>query len=225
MNFDERAATWDDDPAKLDRARRVAALLREHLPLTGSEQVLDIGGGTGQLSFNLADDVCCVTISDASAGMIEVAARGIEQRGLGGPGGRYRAVQLDLTRDEPPAETFDGAWSNLALHHVSDVDLLLAKVYALLRPGGWFAVIDLDHDDHGAFHQHLHSQRHQHDHGDPHDDKEFTVHDGFDRAGFADRLRAAGFTRVDLADAGVVTREVDDQQADFPMFLAVAYRA
>ncbi|OYO11273.1 methyltransferase type 11 [Enemella evansiae] len=221
MNFDERAATWDDDPAKIERAQRVAALLREHLPLTGSEKILDIGGGTGQLSFNLAGDVADVTISDASAGMIEVATRGIETLRLGD---RYRAVQLDLTTDTPPAEDFDGAWSHLALHHVPDVDLLLGKVYALLRPGGWFAVVDLDHDAHGAFHQHLHSQQEKHEHGRGEHGDEFLVHDGFDREGFAERLRAAGFTRVDITDGGVVTREVEDQQADFPMFLAVAYR-
>ena len=222
MNFDERASTWDEDPAKIARAQRVAALLREQLPLTGAERILDIGGGTGQLSFNLADAVAEVTITDAAAGMIEVAARGIEQRGLGD---RFRAIRLDLTTDEPPADTFDGAWSLLALHHVPDVDLLLAMVYALLRPGGWFAVVDLDHDAHGAFHQHLHSQRGKHDHGQSgRAEGEFVVHDGFDRNGFADRLRAAGFTRVSLSDGGVVRKKVEGQEADFPMFLAVAHR-
>lgn len=207
-HFDERAATWDEDPAKIERARNTARLLREVLPLTGTERVLDIGGGTGQLGLHLADAVGAVVVSDPSTGMIEVARRNIAAAGLQD---RFSALELDLTRDDVPPASFDGACSQLALHHVPDADLLLRRAHEVLRPGGWLAVVDLDADPDGAFHAHVDG---------------FTGHHGFDRDAFADRMRAAGFGTVVLADAGSVEKELDGEDSGrrtFGMFLAVGY--
>ena len=57
MDFSDRAATWDDDPEKLRNAAQVAEAVRRNLDLTGTEDVLEFGGGTGLLSRALADDV------------------------------------------------------------------------------------------------------------------------------------------------------------------------
>lgn len=208
--FDAEASTWDDDP-KLERARRVAGLLRETLPLRGDERVLDLGAGTGRLTLNLADSIGQAVISDASQGMVEVAARNIIDAGLAE---RMSALQLDLTEEEPELEPFDGVWSMLALHHVPELGRLLERVHGLLRPGGWFAVVDLDRDDEGAFHAHV---------GD-----DFEGHHGFDREGFRRQLEAIGFSDVRVTDAGKVDKELEKHGGHaqaFPMFLAVATRA
>ena len=205
-HFDEAARTWDDDPAKLDRARATAALLRHRLPLNGSERVLDIGGGTGQLSLQLADAVGSVTVVDTSAGMVEVAAANIEAAGLGE---RFAAVQLDLGSEPAPNFPFDGAWSQLAWHHVPDGDALLRRVRSSLVAGGWLAIVELDTDAAGDFHSH-------------HDD--FTGHHGFDRADFAARMREAGFRGVTVEDAGTVERELEGRgRRTFTTFLAIGY--
>lgn len=205
-HFDAAASTWDEDPAKIERARRTAQLLRERLPLSGTERVLDIGGGTGQLSLFLADAVGAVTISDASAGMVETAIGNIRAAGLGD---RFTALQLDLTAEPAPGAPFDGAWSQLALHHVPDVDRLLRTVHNSLKSGGWFAVIDLDTDAAGAFHA-----KHPDFHG----------HHGFDREEFAERLVLAGFTDVTVTDGGLLEKEgLAEGTRTFPMFLAIGY--
>lgn len=205
-HFDQAAKTWDDDPAKLERARATAGLLRQRLPLTGTDRVLDIGGGTGQLSLHLADAVGSVTVSDAAPGMVQVAAENIERAGLAD---RFTAVQLDLTTESAPGGRFDGAWSQLALHHVPDVELLLRRAHQQLVPGGWLAVVELDTDPTGDFHAH-------------HDD--FTGHNGFDRAEFADQMQSAGFTGVSVGDGGSVAKELAGQgQQVFSMFLAIGF--
>jgi ubiquinone/menaquinone biosynthesis C-methylase UbiE len=207
-HFDSAAGTWDDDPAKVERARSTAALLARELPLRGDERVLEIGGGTGQLSLALADRVGSVLVTDASPGMVEVARDNIVAAGLGD---RLTAQRLDLVTDPLPDERFDGAWAQLALHHVREVDLLLERVRSVLVPGGWLAVVDLDDDRAGAFHA-------------SHDD--FTGHDGFDRDAFANRLRDSGFRDVVVSDAGSVEKELggdDHGRGTFSMFLAVAH--
>ncbi len=206
-HFDEVATTWDDDPAKIERARDTAALLRRTLDLRGTERVLEIGGGTGQLSLALADDVASVLVTDASPAMVDVARANIDAAGLTE---RLTAQRLDVVTDDLTAERFDGVWAQLALHHVREVDLLLERVRSVLVPGGWLAVVDLDDDRAGAFHAN-------------HDD--FTGHDGFDRDAFAERLSRAGFHDVTVSDAGSVEKELggDDQgRGTFSTFLAVA---
>lgn len=205
-HFDEAATTWDDDPAKIERARATAALLTDVLSLDGTERVLEIGGGTGQLSLALADSVASVLVTDASAGMVEVARANIERSGHAD---RFTAQRLDLVTDPPPEGPFDGVWSQLALHHVREVDLLLERIKALLVPGGWVAVIELDDDRAGAFHAHHEA---------------FDGHHGFDRETFANLLRDRGFHDVTVTDAGSVVKELngDDQgRGTFGMFLAV----
>ncbi|GAB3312029.1 methyltransferase domain-containing protein [Epidermidibacterium keratini] len=204
-HFDDAAATWDD-PAKLERAQRASALLRERLPLRTTDRVLDVGAGTGQLTFNLIDAIGSATISDSSAGMIEQAQLKIEQGKLTE---RVEARQLDLTdsADQLEAESYDGAWSMLALHHVDDIELLLRRVRDVLRPGGWVAVIDLDADDDGAFHEH---------------NPDFDGHHGFSRDAFAQSLQNAGFTDIEISDGGIVDKEVHEQIRPFPLFLAIA---
>lgn len=38
--FDDRAATWDEDPEKVGRAGRVADAIADAIPLTGDDRVL-----------------------------------------------------------------------------------------------------------------------------------------------------------------------------------------
>lgn len=215
--FDEAAATWDDDH-KLERTRRVAALLRERLPLTDTDRVLDVGAGTGQLSLHLADAVGDVVVTDASEGMVAQARHNIAAAGLSD---RMEALQLDLTTDDILApSSFDGVWSMLAFHHVPALEDLLACVRDALRPGGWLAIVDLDRDEGGEFHAHV---------GD-----DFEGHHGFDRENLRRLLEAVGFVDVETSDAGVVDRELeggDPEDGDhdgrtraFPMFLVTATR-
>lgn len=210
--FDEAAATWDEDPAKVERAHNTADLIARTIPLTGEESILEIGGGTGQLSLALADRVGSILITDPSSGMIEVARANIErhEHERAAVGDRLTAEQLDLVSDPAPEGPFDGAMAQLALHHIHDLDTVLSRVAELLKPGGWFAVVDLDDDREGAFHAHV---------------EDFTGHHGFDREAFAERLRRSGFRAVEITDGGSVEKELggDDQgRGTFTMFLAVA---
>jgi ubiquinone/menaquinone biosynthesis C-methylase UbiE len=197
-DFDERAATWDDDPGKAERARQVAEAIRAAVPLDASMRVLEFGAGTGLLTQALRPDVGPVTLTDTSAGMRRV----MDDKIAAGAITDGRVWDLDLSAGELPDERFDLVVSLMALHHIPDTDTVLANVATLLEPGGRLAIVDLDAED-GSFHGHA-----------------APVHKGFERDALAAQLTAAGFVDVHVSDCTSVQRD----NGTFPLFLAVAVR-
>lgn len=198
-SFDERAATWDDDPAKVERARVIASTLKATLGLDGSQRLLEYGAGTGLVTEALRDAVGPVTMADTSVGMREVMERKVEA----GVIPNARIWDFDLAADaELPDEKFDLVVTALVMHHIADIDRALVNFAKLLEPGGHLCVIDLDHED-GSFH------------GDG-----FEGHHGFVRCDFATQLTNAGFADVSFKTCHHVIRH----DRSYPLFLATATR-
>lgn len=196
--FDERAATWDDDPAHRERAAIVAKRLAENLPLDRSTRVFEYGAGTGLVSQELVGQVGPIVLADTSAGMRQV----IEAKIDAGLLADAEVWDLDLSRGPVPDTRFDLVVSVLTLHHVPDLDTTLAALVSILEPGGHLAVVDLDEED-GSFH------------GDG-----FGGHHGFDRERFAEALRTAGLIDVSVRDCHHIVRD----DGTYPMFLAIGTR-
>lgn len=197
--FDQIAANWDVAPQHVNRTRDIANLMRSRITLEG-RAALEIGAGTGLLSFALADSLKNVIATDPSQGMIVVLEDKIRQSGCS----NIQALRCgdDLSGVAGP---FDLAMSQMALHHIPDVDGFLQRVLTKLRPGGVLAIADLDAED-GTFHT-----------PDVTD-----IHHGFDRTDLAMRLREAGFEAVSFETAHTMTREVAGSHRAFPIFLALA---
>jgi hypothetical protein len=66
-DFDARAATWDDDPAKVERAQAVADAIVRSVPLASAMRAMEYGCGTGLLSFMLRPRLGEVTLADLDA--------------------------------------------------------------------------------------------------------------------------------------------------------------
>ncbi len=201
-NFDAKARTWDD-PVKTERAERVAKAIAAQVPSLSTARVLEYGSGTGLLGFALQPQVASVALADASAEMTAVAREKILALGAA----NMRALQLDLARDDLPGERFDVICTLLTLHHVADVDGLLAKLFTLTASGGSVCVCDLDRED-GSFHG-----------------PGFTGHLGFDRADLSARLARAGFTGASLSTPHEIAKETPQGIRRYPLFLAVARKA
>jgi ubiquinone/menaquinone biosynthesis C-methylase UbiE len=201
-HFDDRAATWDDDPAKLERAKRAADAVADVVGLDSSTRLLEYGAGTGLAAQALVGRVGAITLADPSEGMREVMQRKVEDGTF--PAGT-RVWDLDLVTDDVPDDRFDVAIALMSLHHVGTPDLatVLDGLATLLTPGGRLCVIDLEEDADGAFHQHL---------------DDFEGFHGFRHADLTGRLESAGFTDVDISPCG--TMEKDGEE--FALFLAVA---
>ena len=189
-------------------ARRVAAVegigrsLLSAIDLHGDMHLMDFGSGTGLLLEQLAPRVGKVTAVDVSAAMNqELEAK------------RHRLpcqleiLPLDLTGE--PLHTcldgvrFDGIVSSLTLHHVADIPALLVRFYALLPPGGFIALADLDAED-GRFHP----------------DMSGVYHAGFAREQIRALAEQAGFSQVEICTASVAQKP----WGDYPIFLLTARR-
>lgn len=199
-SFDERAATWDDDPGKVARGRQVADAVRAAVPLHPTTRLLEYGAGTGLAAQALVGDVGPITLVDPSAGMRAVMADKVAAGAF--PAGT-RIWDLDLSTAPAPDEQFDLVLAVLALHHIVDLDPVLAAFATLLAGGGHLCVADLEEDPHGDFHR---------------SSPDFEGHHGFGHHDLTARLQAAGFADVAFAPCG----EVDKDGGTYPMFLATA---
>ena len=204
-HFDDLAATWDDAPDKLERSRALAAAIVDALALDTSMTALDYGCGTGQLTWELAPHLDHITLADTSTGMLDVVRRRLADRP---DADRFRALHLDLATDASP-ETYDLIYSALVLHHIDDTATILRALYASLKPGGWLAVADLDHDPENHYHGH---------------DHDFDGHLGFQRDALAADAVAAGFDAPTFRTATTLTKDHGDGPHDFDLFLMTARR-
>jgi 2-polyprenyl-3-methyl-5-hydroxy-6-metoxy-1,4-benzoquinol methylase len=198
QSFDERSRMWDEDPAKRARAATAAAAVRGEVDLHRGTSLLEYGAGTGLLSQELAAAVGSITVADPSSGMRVVMQEKADAGVLPGA----RVLDLDLSRDPVPEETFDVVVAAMVLHHIPDLTPVLRGFAQLVEPGGSLCVVDLEHED-GSFH------------GDG-----FDGHDGFDREELAAWLRAAGFETPVYR----VCFQLRRHERDYPLVLAVSRR-
>ncbi len=204
--FDDAAACWDAEPRRVELAKHVGeAILRQVRP-TCEMDVLDYGCGTGLLGLFLLPHVRSVAGADSSPGMLKVLDAKIRSSGLTG----MHAECLDLTRDPPGVTRYHLITANMVLHHVDQIETLLAAFYQMLLPGGCLAVADLDKEP-GLFHGR--------------DAAESVYHHGFDRNVLKDRFCRAEFADVEDATVHVIRKPIESGEIrDFPVFLMTGRR-
>lgn len=200
ITFDERAATWDANPMRAERANAIAAAMQKRLPLTPTMNALEYGCGTGLLSFALHSSVGQITLADSSDGMLAVLRDKIAAQGVA----NMTPVKLDLATDPLPATRYDLVYNLMTMHHIADTDGILRQFHALLNPSGWLCVADLDGED-GTFHV-----------------DEIVPHHGFDRATFGEKAARAGFEQVEFSTVFSMTKTIAGQPKKFPVFLMSA---
>ena len=200
--FDAKAKTWDADPAKVERARRVAEAIAREVPLRSWMSVFEYGCGTGLLGLALHHHVQHVTLADSSREMLAVLWKKIRTLGV------YNAtpLELDLSKGPQLDARFDVVCTLMTLHHIVDTDAILRRFHALLSDKGTLCISDLDKED-GSFHG-----------------PGFLGHDGFDRDDLAARLAQAGFRKPRFMTVGEIAKEVAGVARTFPIFLAVCER-
>lgn len=197
--FDALAREWDLAPHHVRRTTDIADLLEERIPLAGMS-ALEVGAGTGLLSFALAGRLSRVVASDPSQGMVDILEDKIRQSGIGNIASLRCGDDLDGV-DGP----FDLVLLQMALHHVPDPRAFLGRAAGKIRQGGWIAVADLDTED-GSFH------------GPDVAD----IHFGFKRSEIVEWFALAGFEPISIETVHTMSRQGPQGSREYPIFLATA---
>ena len=204
--FDQAAASWDEAPHRVEMARNIAAAMLAQVPVRPAMTAIDFGCGTGLLTLALQPAFRQITGIDSSPGMIGQLQEKIAR-------GNIESVDtclLDLTVASPPEDLrADVIVSAMALHHIQDIAQLLRIFSAMLLPGGYLALADLDRED-GSFHA----------------DASGVHHAGIHREWLMNELEQLGFADVQASTAHVVQREDPQggQQKRYPIFLVSGRR-
>lgn len=201
--FDIKAEAWDNNPMHVERAQSVSLVIREMIPLTRQMKALEFGAGTGITSFFLKDHLGEITLMDSSREMLRVADEKIGASGSD----NLKTLFHDLSITSYTENSFDLIFSQMVLHHISDVEDMISKFHSLLNPGGYLAIADLYPED-GSFHG-----------------EGFTGHKGFDPAELSVRLRRAGFENTNYRKCYTINKNTGDSGiVPFDLFLLVARR-
>lgn len=200
--FDAKARDWDKNQQSIDRSEAVARALLQMVPLKTGMKALEYGSGTGLLSFLLKDQFAEITLMDSSKEMTQVTIEKIEAQGLQ----NMKPLFFDLEHQDFKGR-FDIIYSQMVMHHVNNIDAMLARFYSLLHPGGYLALADLYTED-GSFHG-----------------EGFNGHLGFDVEELSIKLKNAGFRNLNHQLCHIIRRtdEIDNVK-EFPIFLIVAER-
>ncbi len=198
-HFAVRAEEYDRTDYRLNYVDEMAEAIRQRVALSREITLLDFGAGTGLLTERLAPHVGAIVAVDISPSMIARLREKADRLPC-----RIETLQTDLSRGPLPDLRVDGIVSTMTFHHLEDPREMLRRLAALLKPGGFLAICDIDPED-GSFH---------------------TVdtgvkHFGFDRKSFGEWMDAAGFTGVTVEDATTIVKP----HGSYTAFIATGSKA
>lgn len=202
MDFNERAADWDNDPKKWDRSQKYATEIISFMNKTNELKAMEFGAGTGLLSFALKDDFADITLVDTSEGMINVLKEKIASAELK----HFHPVMADLFEGNDLNEKYDIIYTLMSFHHVIDTEGMIKIFNKLLNIGGVLSIADLIKED-GSFHSHI---------GD------FDGHNGFDLEILSALIENCGF-EVELKKEFYTIKKLSNGiEKAYPVFVLFA---
>jgi len=201
--FDARARDWDNNQRYIDRSKAVGKALLQMVPMRPGMKALEYGSGTALLSFELRDQFAEITLMDNSREMTQVAREKIADQRVE----NMKPLFFDLEHEDFTGK-FDIIYSQMVMHHVNDIDAMLAKFYSLLNPGGYLATADLYAED-GTFHS-----------------DGFNGHLGFDVEDLGNRLKKIGFKGIKHQQCFVISKtDEEGKTKEYPIFLLIAVKS
>lgn len=201
--FDTAAQGWDT-PERTSRAKQVAAAIEAQLSSAHIKNAMELGCGTGLVSFFLKDKFESIELIDTSEGMIEVLRQKINEAKLE----HMKPSHRDILNEVNATPAYDVIYTSMSMHHIKRTDVLLEKLYQLLKPNGKVFLIDLDEED-GSFHA---------------DEPGFDGHNGFNQEALLTLMRETGFEQ---AQSHIFFRAVKERKAgnvDYALFIASAVK-
>lgn len=213
--FNQEAISWDSRPfvKQASQAAEKAITAKVKSLNWTPKQVLEIGCGTGILSFLVAPHVERVVAIDAAEGMIDVLKQKLQKDGA--PKNILPiAVLLEDPEDPnlPPANAqkpdgprmkYDLITSHLVLHHIPDLKGVLKTMLGCLAPGGRIMLTDFE--DFGPEAKRFHAAS----------KLEGVERHGIDAKTMENLLKEVGFVNVSVKPEWTMTKTVEKTAGEF----------
>jgi len=193
--FQHKSKSWDMNSRRVKNAKSIASLILKNIPISKNMKTVDLGAGTGLLSFFIAPYVSKVVAIDNSPSMLKEFDAKSEEFMC-----KTESILADIIKYDTK-ETYELIISSMTIHHIDDIPALFEKLYELLCDGGYIAIADLDKED-GTFHS----------------EDTGVCHYGFDRDWIVDIAKSAGFKDIKIETASIISKP----HRDFEVFLLTA---
>ncbi|KAH8812573.1 S-adenosyl-L-methionine-dependent methyltransferase [Xylogone sp. PMI_703] len=222
--FNAMAAEWDSNPFVNHASATALQTLVTRFPRLQKRHdnpdqeagldVLEVGCGTGLLSFMMAPYVRSLTAVDTAEGMIEAFKLKLGQRPdinnllpvyamlEDANDERIRADPLAPEQQgkekELPPRKFDLIISHLVLHHIPSLPQILSVMHGCLKPGGHIALTDFE--DFGPEAKRFH----------PESRMDGVERHGIRRKDMEEMIKNAGFEDVEVSTAFELEKMVEE---------------
>ena len=196
-HFKNKSKSWDMSSMRVQNAKSIADLIVKNIKFNETTEVMDLGAGTGLLSYFIAPHVAKIIAVDNSPSMLDEFKNKASEFDS-----ETEIMAADISTDDL-GRTFDGIISSMTIHHVEDTKALFSKLYAMLNENGFIAIADLDTEN-GSFHS----------------DNAGVFHYGFDRKMLGTIAKEVGFKEITFDLASTINKP----QATFTVFLMTAVK-
>ena len=196
-HFKNKSKSWDMSSMRVQNAKSIADLIVKNINFRPEMEVMDLGAGTGLLSYFIAPYVAKIIAVDNSPSMLEEFKNKASEFDS-----ETEILAADISKDDL-GRTFDGIISSMTIHHVEDTKALFSKLYGMLNDNGFIALADLDTED-GSFHS----------------DNAGVFHYGFNRKLLENIAKEVGFKEITFDLASTINKP----QATFTVFLMTAVK-
>ncbi len=127
------AQKYSERPVR-DKAAYDKTIERIKAHLNKDDRVLEFGCGTGTTALRLASDAAHITASDISQNMVEIARAKAKEQNVD----NVAFVRAEASEDAFTDAPFDVVMAFHLLHLVEDAPSAIARMRALVKPGGLF---------------------------------------------------------------------------------------
>lgn len=143
MDKFEMIANIYDTPERVQIAKVSSDAIRKHLVDAKSKNAIDFGCGTGLVGMNLLNDFKSILFLDTSQNMINQVKQKIASSNIE----NADTLCFDFEIDNLSDLHADYIFMAQVLLHINDVELVLSRLYEVLKESGHLLIVDFDKNE------------------------------------------------------------------------------